>query len=107
MALLPNIKWLKLPDIKTTINTGLELTKLNFNAKIVDFHIYKIHGEPLNVHEFLKFIIANRNEKDFGCFLTFYKEDFNADFIGEFEKVLEDYEKSCENTRTLIDVDCD
>uniref|UniRef100_A0A914PDJ9 F-box domain-containing protein n=1 Tax=Panagrolaimus davidi TaxID=227884 RepID=A0A914PDJ9_9BILA len=105
MALLTNIKWLKLPDIKTTINTGLELTKLNFNAKIVQFSILEIHGEPLNAHEFLKFIIANRNEKHFKCRLAFYEKNFNADFIGKFNKVMEDYEKSCENTRICVDYD--
>uniref|UniRef100_A0A914Q0V9 DUF38 domain-containing protein n=1 Tax=Panagrolaimus davidi TaxID=227884 RepID=A0A914Q0V9_9BILA len=93
MALLPNIKWLQLPPIKTTMNTGFELTKLNFNAKIVQFDILNIHGEPLN---------ANRNEKRFKCYLSFYEEDFNADFIGKFKKVLEDYEKSCENTRIYV-----
>uniref|UniRef100_A0A914QNP2 Uncharacterized protein n=1 Tax=Panagrolaimus davidi TaxID=227884 RepID=A0A914QNP2_9BILA len=105
MALLTNIKWLKLPNIKTTINTGLELTKLNFNAKIVSIDIHKIHGEPLNAHEFLKFIIANRNENDFVCGLAFYEKDFNFDFIDKFKDVMKDYQKSCGNNCPIIYVD--
>uniref|UniRef100_A0A914PJG2 Uncharacterized protein n=1 Tax=Panagrolaimus davidi TaxID=227884 RepID=A0A914PJG2_9BILA len=95
MAFLPNIQRFFMNGIKVNKKTGHALSNMKFNAKLSNFAIWGIRGKPFNLNEFLKYCIANKAEYFF-MELCFDKE-FDADFVGNFVKILSDYEKFNEN----------
>uniref|UniRef100_A0AC35EUT2 Uncharacterized protein n=1 Tax=Panagrolaimus sp. PS1159 TaxID=55785 RepID=A0AC35EUT2_9BILA len=106
---LPNIKVLGLPRVKSTANTGNVLSSQKFNSKIVNIYIH-ICGEQFNIDEFLKFVIANKNDEEFpycgeSAFqltMVFSKDDFNADFVEEFKEIMYEFRDSCKNTNIFV-----
>jgi hypothetical protein len=100
MAYLPNITKIRLSHIKFNKHTVHALTNQNFLAKIHYIKFMHVTGEPFDSNEFLKFCVANRDEK-FKLKLNFNQE-FDDNFLQKFMGIMEIYEKSNTNTKIIF-----